>query len=198
VRDPGDPPPELVAVQVCPVSGRAPGSHCPLATGAFARVDAVPTARCSLHDTIEVDLDTGLRVGAGCREGRRTERRTVVVWPDAVARFLTDRHRALPAAPPWHPDCTAAAPVAPLRAVHPRPDALALLLPGLPATDQEIPLEADGGAPPHTWFVDGVLVGTVAAGERAWWAPRPGAHEAVVQDARGRTARVPFRVEWRR
>ena len=198
VRDPGSPPSDLAPVQVCPVSGRTPGPHCPQATGALARIDAVPSGRCSLHDTIEIDIETGLRVGPGCRDGRATVRRPVVVWPDAVARFLTDRHRALPAASPWHPACTAGAAVTPLGVVHPLPGAVALLLPGLPATDQEIPLEADGGAPPHTWFVDGQLVGTVAPGERAWWAPRPGAHEAVVQDARGRTARVGFRVEWRR
>jgi len=40
-----------------------------------------------------------------------------------------------------------------------------------------------------TWFVDGTLVATVAATERAYWTPTLGKHDVVVADEAGRKAR---------
>jgi membrane carboxypeptidase/penicillin-binding protein PbpC len=66
---------------------------------------------------------------------------------------------------------------------------VALLIPGLSPTEQEVPMEADSGASSAalSWFVDGAFLGTAASAERVWWAPSVGVHEIVVMDEAGRS-----------
>jgi membrane carboxypeptidase/penicillin-binding protein PbpC len=64
---------------------------------------------------------------------------------------------------------------------------VAVLLPGLPPTDQELALEADAPPGPLDWFVDGRRVARSAADEIVWWTPSAGRHLVVVQDQRGHT-----------
>ncbi len=55
-----------------------------------------------------------------------------------------------------------------------------VLLPGVAASDHEIPLQAESTSPGArlSWFVDGEFIGTVATAERLWWLPRPVTDEA--------------------
>jgi membrane carboxypeptidase/penicillin-binding protein PbpC len=82
------------------------------------------------------------------------------------------------------------------RIVSPQAGQSALLVPGVDAHKQEIPLEADGGAAEGSlsWFVDGAFLGATKSEQRLWWTPRAGTHEIVVMDADGRSARRTFDV----
>ena len=66
----------------------------------------------------------------------------VVAWPGSVRRWLAEAHLSLPGAPAWAPGC-APARSRPPRIVSPDAGAVALLIPGVDPTQQEIPLEAD-------------------------------------------------------
>ena len=190
----GDPPPpELGPVEVCALSGLPPAPACPTRRPALARLERVPSARCALHVEVEVDLATGERVGPGCRDGRRTERRVAVRWPAAVQRWLDDAWMAGPGWPPLAPACDLDAIGGAPRITSPQAGLELVLLPGLPAEEQEVPLEAEGEGD-LDWYVDGRWVARGGPAARAWWTPTPGAHELRVEDGAGRSAALQLRV----
>jgi len=77
----------------------------------------------------------------------------------------------------------------PPRIRSPEPGLDAVLLPGVPPDQQEVPLEADSQSnAPLDWYVDGKWVGRALSRERAWWTPTLGRHELVVMDSEGRVA----------
>ncbi len=194
---PDVPPPDLKPVELCAFSGRLPTPACPHRRTALARVEAVPIERCAWHRRIEVDRRTGEAVGPGCRSGRLTETRTYTVLPARVRRYLTGRLRALPQPPPLASGCRRPERTPPV-IVSPAPGQVTLLLPGLDASAQELPLFADADAGETlAWFVDGRYLGSVPADQRLWWTPVPGHHEVLVMDESGRAARRRFLVRAR-
>ncbi len=191
-------PTGLAEVSVCAYSGHVPGAACTQTRRVLARRASVPTESCPYHVGVEVDLDSGLAVGPGCRDGRRTEERSFVRWPSVVRRHVAARSGRLPEPPAMDPGCAPRTDDGPPRIVHPPTDHVALLLPGLPAETQRVPLEAaTAGADRLAWFVDGELVQAASADDRVWWVPSPGRHEIVVSDARGRTSRRTLEVRVR-
>lgn len=188
-------PDDLKKVTLCSLSGHLAGEACPHQRPGLAVSTQVPTVRCSLHQSVQLDSTTGLRVVPGCRSGRDTVEETVVVWPAEVRRWLTDGHRRLPGAPPLAPGCAVAVQAAP-QILSPEPGSTALLVPGLAPEEQEIPLAADAADPTGRldWFVDGRHVGSTQGDGRLWWVPTAGEHEVLVQDAEGRSDRVRFAV----
>lgn len=180
-------PADLLPLEVCALSGHLPGPSCAHRRTVLAPASGIPTQRCELHQRIEVDLATGERVVPGCREGRETEKRSAVVWPPEVRRFLRDARAD--ALPPLAEGCEEGTGDAAPRIVAPPPDVVAMLVPGLPPDDQEIGMEADAGPGDLAWFVDGALVGRAPAEETVWWTPSPGKHLLVVQDQAGNTDR---------
>jgi penicillin-binding protein 1C len=189
-------PAELAPVEVCALSGRIPGPACAHTTIAFARASSVPRERCPFHDEVEIDDATGLAVRPGCRAGKATHTESVTRWPAAVRRYLHDRLRGADgfgtSAPSLHPDC-ASDEEAPPRIESPVAGLTTLLVPGLDAERQEVPLEATGRGT-LSWYVDGVHVGDGTSAERLWWTPVVGTHSIVVMDAGGRRARTELEV----
>lgn len=183
-------PGDLVPVSVCSLSGRVASTRCPHTREVLALETAVPVGACALHQLVEVDATSGLRVRPGCRDGRQTEDRVVVRWPARVRRWLMDHHHAQPAPPAWAEGCAPRAGLSAPRIVSPAAGAVALLIPGLPAAEQDIPLEAEAAEGPLHWFVDGARVGEAPPDGRVWWEPRLGRHEVTVMDPAGQSARV--------
>lgn len=184
-------PADLAEIEVCSYSGHVPGPACPATRTALAPAGHVPTERCPYHVFRDVDLDSGLAVGPACRAGHRWERRSFVVWPPSVRRFLADTHHQLPEPPAWAPGCAPSGSSTPPRIVTPANNQIAVLIPGLPADEQELPLVADVDRPGAklTWFVDGEAIGTATGDDRVWWVPTLGRHELVVVDDAGGMAR---------
>ncbi|MBI5066991.1 MAG: penicillin-binding protein 1C, partial [Deltaproteobacteria bacterium] len=183
-------PSELAEVEVCALSGRAPTPACPERRSTLALRSAVPTEPCPFHRRVEVEVASGKALAPGCREGRRAEARTFVVWPASVRRWLRDQDRALPEPPELAPGCARGGPRRAPVIVSPPPGQVALLAPGVAAERQEVVLEAESSAEGAlAWFVDGEYLGSARADERLWWRPRPGAHEVVVTDEAGLSAR---------
>ncbi|RKG88651.1 penicillin-binding protein 1C, partial [Corallococcus sp. CA053C] len=184
------PPKDLVRVEVCAYSGQVPTDACLQRKTVDAVRTAVPTTPCPYHQRVEVDVDAGLSVGPGCREGRRTESRVYLSWPSSLRRWLAEQQRQLPEPPPLAPGCVAGGERDTPTILSPPEGQVALLIPGMSEREQKVPLEAEAAHDRElTWFVDGAFLGTARAAERLWWQPTVGTHDILVTDDRGLTAR---------
>ena len=189
VRSEDPAPAELVPVRVCALSGHPPSTACGEQRTALARVEKVPTEACPYHKNVEIDV-RGFRVHPACRQGpSRVESR--VAWPATVKAWLGSRFSSESEVPPWAIGCEAPAGRPSIRS--PSPGMVLSLIPGMPADDQEVPLESVGGDAPYTWFVDGKMWGQ-GNGERLWWIPAAGVHQIMVMDGGGGTATVTVEV----
>lgn len=187
-------PDEVGGVEVCSLSGRLPGSACPERVRELALTAKVPVERCAMHVEVEIDQETGARVGPECRQGRSTSREVRVEWPPAVRAWLRERYRSEPFAPPWDPSCRPAERGEAPRLVSPASGQVVVLIPGLPAAHQQLPLQAESDSESLSWFVDGELLETLPSEDTAWWTPSPGDHTLVVMDALGRSTSQPLAV----
>lgn len=192
---PDSSPAGLEWLQVCAYSGYLPGAACPTRKRVLAVRAAVPIRQCPYHVALDVDLASGLALQPACRGGHRWETRSYVTWPASLRRWLGDRQRWLPEPPPLAAGCEAPAEPDELRILSPPAGQVLVLLPGVPATRQEVPLQGEvGGGGRLSWFVDGEYLGTAAAEERFWWRPSAGTHRIVVVDAAGRKAERELQV----
>jgi penicillin-binding protein 1C len=190
------PPDELTEVEVCRYSGHAPSDACPDRMTVAAAIHAVPTVPCPYHRAYEVDRATGRAVVPACRKpGRHYDRKRFVVLPSAIRAWLSGRHRAVPELPVFDDDCATDVASGPPVMVTPGEGQIVTLIPGVPASQQRVPLSASTRAAALTWFVDGALVGHAPSSERVYWTPVAGAHEIVVADEAGHKARRILQVE---
>ncbi|WNG35158.1 penicillin-binding protein 1C [Archangium violaceum] len=192
-------PSELTQVEVCAYSGYLPTDACTQRSFVFAKRSHVPTETCPYHQRVEVDVKTGLAVTPSCRAGRQTESRVYLSWPASIRRWLAEQHRLLPQPPAPAPGCEPGGVQRAPEILSPGLGQVALLIPGVPADQQEVPLEAEAdGDRELTWFVDGAFLASARADERVWWAPSVGTHEILVSDDRGLSARRTLEVRERR
>ena len=196
----GDPVPrDLKRLEVCAYSGYLPTEACQQRQWTHALRQRVPTQQCPYHVALDVDLDSGLSLNPSCRSGRRFERRSYVVWPASIRRWLAQGHRWLPSPPSLDPGCRVTDERRPPTILSPPAGQVLVLMPGVAADQQEIPLAAEtqGVEGEVSWFVDGEFLGKAKVEERLWWQPEAGEHEILVLDAAGQSARRRLRV-WAR
>lgn len=190
-------PDDLVPVELCAFSGYPVNDACPSRVIGWACAANVPIERDPFHVHIEVDLASGRAVTPICKGDRKTVDRVFIVWPPNAKRYLSTERRTLPEPPPWAEGCepTGSGVAAP-QITSPPARHTVMLIPGVPADRQEVPLEADSRTPGDelSWFVDGRFIGTVRAGKRVWWTPKVGLHHVVVTDSRGQSSRRELRV----
>lgn len=192
-------PADLGEIEVCSYSGHPPGEACEGRRRVLAKAAHVPASTCPYHRKVELDVTTGLAVGPGCREGRETTEESVLIWPASIRRWLERSRGGLPAPPSWAEGCEAPDDGRPPRIVHPPSGHVALLVPGMDPSAQQVPLVAEApDGEQLEWFVDGQFIGRAGAAERLWWTPKPGHHQILVNDPRGRRARRSLEVRLRR
>ena len=187
----------VTKVDVCATSGALPGPHCPHTRQTWFIPGKSPIKRCSIHQEIEVNPQSGLRVCPG--QHGRSKKQVVEVWPSDMLRLFNAA--GLPRqTPPLFPRSCA------LTASAPEPDSLRISSPQnrwvyalrpqnkLP---QKVPFIANsnGDAAVLFWFVDGVPIGRVAPDETLFWSPRPGVFQVAVLDDRGRSDSLTVNVE---
>lgn len=185
---PARPPRDLTRVEVCAYSGHPPGHGCAETTHVWARRTAVPTDPCPYHVALEVDDATGLALAPRCRADRAHHTEQFLVWPASLRRHLAAAARHAPRPPAFLPGCEGTPGEGAPRISSPSPGQHTLLIPGVPASEQEVPLAAESASAKLSWFVDGEFLGTVPSEARLWWTPRPGRHLVVVTDEAGRSA----------
>ena len=183
------PPDDLAEIEVCAYSGHIPTDACDHRVKVLARRSAVPTAPCPFHQAYDVDRETGRAALPTCRRPDRIyDRKSFVVLPSAVTAWLAERARAIPETPTFDDGCADTTSAPPIM-LSPGEGQVVSLLPGVPPERQRVPLTVSTRAAMVSWFVDGALLGTVAARERVLWTPELGHHELVVADDAGRKAR---------
>jgi len=189
-RPPLPPPSDLSKVRVCTYSGFLPGPACDHTEEVLALTEHVPTATCPYHVSIDIDVESGLRLRPGCREGHDYRTQSFLRWPATVRRFLKKQRLNLPEPPRLSPECGEPEQSAPPRILSPPAGMTALLRSDLSYDQQEIPLEAEcpSGSQRLAWFVDGAFIGETPARERLFWQPSPGKHELLVEDDNGQSA----------
>ncbi|MEO8699233.1 MAG: penicillin-binding protein 1C [Kofleriaceae bacterium] len=183
------PPADLTTIEVCAYSGHIATEACGARVKVSALLHSVPTQPCPYHHVYEVDRETRQAVLPACRlPGHDYDRKAFTVLPSSVSAWLRDRNRGIPEAPVFAERCVGEQGGAPVM-VTPSENQVVMLIPGVPAKQQAVPLAVTTRADSVSWFVDGALVATVRATERAYWTPTPGKHDIVVSDETGRKAR---------
>jgi len=193
---PDRPPSDLIKVEVCSFSGRLAGRHCPRREIVLALQTRIPQERCPYHVEYLVDIKTGYRLNPLCSDGRKAERRVFTVMPASVRRWIGDLKLDTPAPPPYLPGCNRVNAGSRPTILSPRPNAVYMIVPGLKAERQEIPLEAEAGADVGElfWFINGRFLASSAPHERVWLLPQPGRHELRVLDASGHGDTISIKI----
>jgi penicillin-binding protein 1C len=187
----------LVRVQVCALSGGAPGPGCKHVVS-----ELVPTGRsvapCEMHETVKVDVRNGLLATNGCPAQFVVER----TFERFDGPFAAWAHEAKREGAPVETSPLCGGRIAARRRAdalfirYPRDGARFLVDPDRPRSAQAIPLKVDAPQSSNvTVFVDGRLAGRSSAGSPVYWKLERGAH-AIVAEADGRRSdEVSFSVE---
>jgi len=121
------------------------------------------------------------------RQARTMPTRASGPGPSAGTTWLVGRNRTVPEPPTFAAGCAVES--APPTIVSPTDGQVITLIPGVPAQNQVVPLQASTRAAHLSWFVDGELVASGESSERLFWTPVVGTHTVVVADESGRKAK---------
>ncbi len=182
--DDASPAAALEGVEVCALSGRLPGAHCPHRVRERVPRGRAPRDHCSWHQALPVDTRTGGLAGPGC-PADAVEQRRFEVLPEPYGPWAREAGRPLP--PPPSALCPPQAPAgagARARIVFPLPRARFQLDRALPPERQWAPLrvELPAGVAGARALLDGVPLAAPASGP--WlWPLRPGPHRLRVEAA---------------
>lgn len=189
------PPPGVVAVNVCPLSGLRPSEHCPHHRTVHMLAEDVPTETCSWHEPVLVDVRNGLRAGEHCPE----EHTTTLVYENLPPEYATWQAGSGADLAPlaYSPHCPASGPVPGAVVItYPREGEVFLIEPGYDRATQTLELSADAEALIErvSWSVDGVKVGRSAWPYGASWRLERGVHVARASAPGQRGDSVTFEV----
>ncbi len=178
-----EPTSDVRRVELCAVSGMAPGAACPTRATEWAAVES-PGEACTWHHA----TDTGV-ITAWPAPFRRWARESGAGGTASGSGVVTANveRPVSDAAPVSHgqapPESTR------LTIVRPLAGAVFLRDPTLRAEFQALTLESQGGAPgSREWFVNGTRVGETERDGSLRWPMAPGTHAIVVRDTAGAAA----------
>ncbi len=196
-------PPLTEAAEICPLSGKLRGPHCPHsqveifpATGAAGKA---PTAVCDMHERVRVDRRNGLRAGKTCPDSV-VEERVFERHPADLAAWARTAHRPLaptqlsplcPAGPEEQSPSAAGAP----RLAYP-PDGASFVWDPHIGARQSIVLRAQAPSSSALVFMVDARPFTPRRGEPSVeWPLSPGAHRIWVESAGLRSEASEIRVD---
>jgi penicillin-binding protein 1C len=160
-------PADVVAVEVCAVSGLAPHAGCRTRLSEWIPVET-HLDQCDWHDALA--------------PGR-------TVWPEAYRQWAVDRGHPADTRPDVRPAQPGPSAEAGFRIVAPLPGAVYLIDSTLRREFQSLPLRVAGAsAGALKWFVDDALISTTSREDTVRWPLQPGTHAIRVQDASGAVA----------
>jgi membrane carboxypeptidase/penicillin-binding protein PbpC len=188
-KTPFPPPPGLIQVKVCALSGMLPAPACPYLRDEWFIPGTEPKESDTLYKEVTVDLKTGKLAEAGAPSAPTAKKVVLDLPPQAQPwahsqglTLLSDLETITPGGAE-SPGQQALA----LRLISPDSNAVFRLAPDMPAEQQKISLQAVGetGLTEVTLWVDGVQVARlVSAPYQAWWTLSLGSHEAWAEGRR--------------
>ncbi|NCC25599.1 MAG: penicillin-binding protein 1C [Deltaproteobacteria bacterium] len=184
-------------IEVCADSRELPNPACPRRMTINYLPGQTRLSPCKMHRRVFVDTETGYRLEGDCL-GRRPHRTATVEDHDPeLVSWWASRGMAAPVPPPVSPDCLTSAAKGEIRIVSPNARTPYRFRAEAPKEYQRVALRAQ--APMDSdllwWFMDGILAASGRPDEHLFLDLEPGTHRLVVQDVRGRTDSLSFRVE---
>ncbi len=182
---------------VCALSGQPISEICPHATKDYFLKERSLTQKCSVHQKIPVDEDTGFALDPAAKEGRRYIEKVVEVWPESLQVWLKIYDPTYLAPPKYmlisrrDIDLNKNKP----KIISPAPGC-EYFVSGMQNTDSKLPLIANGHFDSDYlyWFVDGKFFDKIASGQKLFWDMQQGSHKITCSDNYGRSASVSIMV----
>lgn len=188
------PPDGIDTIDVCALSGAAPGPSCPLRRTVRVRHEDADRPPCAWHKPLRIDRRNGLRASDRC-PAAFVDARVFAVLPPTYAAWQAEDGSGPPTA--WSPLCPpdAITPDA-IVVTQPRPGDVYLVEPGYDRATQTVALQAevDPPVPNLVWRVDGREVASPGWPYEGRWALEPGNHEVVAVAGDRRSDPVRFEV----
>jgi penicillin-binding protein 1C len=189
------PPPGVVEVEVCALSGMLPSTHCPHRRAVHVHAEHAPTEACDWHQTVSLDVRNQMRAGELCPD-QFTEERVFEILPPEYADWQA---HSLMEPPPseYSPLCPADGPVAGSVVItYPRAGETFLIEPGFDRATQTLRLtaRADALVDRVEWRVDGRVVDRAGWPYTSRWPLSPGEHVVAVTAPGQRGHQVRFEV----
>ncbi len=185
----------LVRVEVCPLSGLAPGPACTHRIFDWMPKNHAPLDECNMHEFVRIDRRNGLRA-PGCA-GSNVEERAFEVFPPEYAAWAKEARRPL-APEEASVQCSGGAALvagAKLRIASPNDGSSYALDPSRPSALQALSVRID--APRDVGhvrlFVDGRAIAAADASHVVRWQLAPGSHVLVAEAESGGES-APVRV----
>ncbi len=181
---------------VCALTGQPLSLHCPTSiTDVY--IPGISSAReCDTHKTVQIDVDTGVRLCSSCRPGRNYRQEKIAVFPAEVATWLNVNGFAIPKLPDHNEDCTRLLAGTKPIILSPSQDTVYHIRPNIPLEYQKIRLSASvsGDTQDIFWFLNGELVFNGKAVESTFLTPVVGKHELTCIDGAGRSTTLPLNI----
>lgn len=179
-------PPGLVRAAICPLSGRAPGPHCPGHKEELFVAGTVPADSCAMHRELRRAKLDGLPLGPGCTAAAGPPV-LATVYPSPFDLWATRTGSGEPDVVSAACPTVESAPTT-LRLLAPARHEVVRLDPEVPRKHQQLRLLADvgGSASAVTFLVDGRPAGDRTGPRSALWTITPGTHRISARlDATG-------------
>lgn len=189
-------PETLKSRLVCALTGLPISLHCPTSITDVYIPGVSSTRECSLHKTIQVDVDTGERLCSACRTGRQYNEEKITVFPAQVATWLNANGFAVPNLPDHNDNCTRLLAGTKPIILSPSQETVYHVRPHIPLESQKIRLTASvsGDTQDIFWFLNGELIFNGKAVEPTFMIPVIGKHELTCIDGAGRSTTLPLTI----
>lgn len=188
--------PELREIRLCAQSRLPAGPDCPQSITAIAGPrTALP--RCTDHQQVMVDAETGRRLEGSCLITRPAEPKVVRTVPPELAAWLAAQGKPVPALPKLSRACPDVPEGTGPSILSPAANTPYVLRADAPVEYQQIALRATSGNPGEElwWYVDGRFLGVSGADRQLFLPMQEGEHTLSVTDGLGRADSVTFSVE---
>lgn len=186
----------LARIEVCSVSGRIPGPHCPHRKQSWFIPGVSPIRVCDIHRSVPIDVASGLRACPGQSSGTREQ--VYEFWPSDLLTLFARAGIPRRTPPPHVARCKLQARTGsglPPQIVSPRENVRYSLRAHRVGREQ-IAFSAitDADARVLSWFLDEELLGRTSSREPFFWRARPGAFTVRAVDEHGRADAREIRV----
>lgn len=153
-------PPDIVRIDVCPISGMLPGECCPNTGTVCLKKDMLPRETCNVHRRIRIDKRNGL-LASDCCPKRYVREEVFAVLPSRFAQWQAQQ--SLIPVPPhtWSPLCPQAGVTSDALVItSPRSGERYIIEPGYNKATQTIALKGEADPPigKINWEIDGRVV----------------------------------------
>lgn len=193
------PPPDLVAVEICPVTGWRRSAACPRGADVPAPAAGANAPLDPWHRLAPFDASGTWRVRSTCEDPHRAVMRPVLQLPPA-AEALSRRERPgfLPDPIPWREDCAPSAHEDRLQILIPENGSRIVLPRDIDGSIQKLAIQVGHREPGSSvrCFLDQEDLGISDRFRDFLARPEPGVHEVLCEDAEGARAISRFSVEW--